>query len=492
MFSESINRMLTESIIVFDREEHNRIAAGSLIDENIVDEHRNSIANESKTLPISNEPGIIKSFLLRGGIASLGEYYTFVYMYGQKLKLQVDTGSASLIVAGESCQNCTSRSLLKWNEQDAIPCDGKICYQCFPGSSKCGFRLRYGDDSPQYNLEASGVVVRTSIALEKNGPFTNPVDVYVIQKEIGSWPKKVDGILGMAFERLNCNPTCLPVAWRALAPPMQTQGFMICFGDKSGIVRFYSKEYKRNPKAKYVKLQIIGDPRMYYAVHSRGLAIAEGAQSQKFLLFKYIPSEDLASRSIGIVDSGTTLLIIPDSMWNSLVSYFQEKYCHLDGVCGSPSIFDRPSANQAVCLTHSPYETFPTLGLVVGGAVLRLPPSLYFIQYKKNIYCLGIQPGPIMVIGDAVLRGFTVYYEPDAVIFSSDRSELCGAVEGLDEAEIASLVDRSAHIGYVHHDFAAYGILKRLSSLAILLFVLYVMVHAWRRYMRRRLGYTEI
>ena len=189
----------------------------------------------------------------------------------------------------------------------------------------------------------------------------------------------------------------------------------MCFGDIDGTMWFYPANIKRTGKR--IKAAVIGDPRMYYAVHTKGLAISNEDDEKHFNLFHYAPIQDPKVKSFAIVDSGTTLLIVPKPTWDSMVAYFQNKFCHLPGVCESPSIFERPNDYEAICLTESPYESFPTLGIVIGDAVLRLPSSLYFIEYKKSVYCLGIQPGPVMIIGDSVLRGFTVSYETKDVIF---------------------------------------------------------------------------
>ena len=428
---------------------------------------------------------------LQGGIATLGEYYVNAFIDGQKMRLQVDTGSASVIVVGEGCANCTSRSVLKWNKADSVPCDGKTCFQCYPGSEACGFRLKYGDDSPQYNLEATGVIVQTRARLRKDWIDSSDVTVYVIQREIGMWPKKVDGILGMAFPRLNCNPTCFPPAWQSLAPEGST-AFKFCIGDKGGKLSFLGRSSKNESKPRSIKLPILGNPKMYYTVASRGLGIHEPRDDSKnrFSLFTSPDAgNEIGPHSVAIMDTGTTLLIIPQSSWRLFVRYMQTRYCHLPGVCESPSLFDRPGINQAICLTESPYETFPTLGLALGDGVVKLPPSLYFIRYEQNIYCLGIQGGPALVVGDALLRGFSTIYEPDSVTITSHRDADCGEVSGLVGDD---LVIETAHFDIAHQSSGGPSPAQRAISLGILLATLYFLVQTWRRYMRRRMGYAEI
>ena len=446
--------------------------------------------DEENNVPSSSTDN---EFLLLGGIASIGEYYVYAYVDDQKLRLQVDTGSSSLVVAGNGCANCSSRSLVKWNREDVVPCDGKICSQCFDGTDSCGFRLKYGDDTPMYNLEASGVVLQTDVRLSKDGENISKVTVYVIQKEVGLWPKKVDGILGMAFEKLNCNPTCFEPAWHSFAPANAQGGFDICMGDVGGKLSFFGKRSSKTSATAHdeLRLDILGNPKMYYAVRTRGLAIEDSNEEDRFFLFTG-PSPGGSAQRFAIVDTGTTLLIVPQAIWNSFVNHMQSRFCHLDGVCGYPTIFDHPQSNEAVCLTESPLDSFPTLALILGDGAIKLPPSLYFIRYEHSVYCLGIQPGPVLVVGDAVLRGFTVSFGPDTVTFTSqDREEGCGEIFGFKPKEDL-VIPHVGHIGIVHHQMSTYSFVRGLISFGILLVLLYILVQAWRRYMRRRLGYTEL
>lgn len=52
---------------------------------------------------------------------------------------------------------------------------------------------------------------------------------------------------------------------------------------------------------------------------------------------------------ITIVDSGTTDIIIPSTMFQSLSAIFQQHYCNLTGICGTFSIFQ-----HRYCIYSSP------------------------------------------------------------------------------------------------------------------------------------------
>lgn len=67
-----------------------------------------------------------------------------------------------------------------------------------------------------------------------------------------------------------------------------------------------------------------------------------------------IPQKNV--RGISVLDSGTTLLILPQDIYTNLVSTFQSKYCDLPGVCGPVNIFQ-----PGVCLNTSEVIFFLSL-----------------------------------------------------------------------------------------------------------------------------------
>lgn len=354
------------------------------------------------------------------------------------------------------------------------------------------------------------------------------VDAYFIMQESGRWPKKVDGILGLAFERLNCNPVCYEPAWMKIFP---SKTFTMCLGDENGLLSFPTLEDEAtlasvanvvNPlattattsKLKHqLKVPVLGSPRTYYVVPSMGLAVVKDLSHLRsdnhpdneingdFLLIAKSPSvmknhsQSKTNNNMGeaIVDSGTTLIIMPDAMWDRLVSYMQYNYCHLPGVCGSPSIFDAMDANsgQVPCLRGSPHEVFPTLAFMMGEGALLVPPSLYFIRYKEDVYCLAMQRGgmEMLVLGDALLRGFSVTYSPDAVHFSSHREEGCGKVDGLFDKDdlVVPQVKGRVHYAYVpdHGD-------RKFASLMIFFFVILSFYTLYKICYRRRRDYVML
>lgn len=74
---------------------------------------------------------------LKGGIATLGEYYADFYIGTppQHVRLQVDTGSSSLIVTSKQCETCRARKSASGGVYDigasesasTVGCDSSLC-----------------------------------------------------------------------------------------------------------------------------------------------------------------------------------------------------------------------------------------------------------------------------------------------------------------------------------------------------------------------------
>ncbi len=105
---------------------------------------------------------------LLGGISKVGEYYTQIFMGGQRVRVQVDTGSSTLALPMAECSRCLRTDLrynMKLGNGRWVSCTNKLCRPDMCGAHKCkhcsardaccanknpnacGFRLKYGDGS---------------------------------------------------------------------------------------------------------------------------------------------------------------------------------------------------------------------------------------------------------------------------------------------------------------------------------------------------------
>jgi len=236
--------------------------------------------------------------------------------------------------------------------------------------------------------------------------------------------------LGLGLPRLNCNPTCSPPAYEAVLNDEDTSiwGFGMCLGDVGGklVLGSIGKEEKLyHGTLSSVPMLSTGLFGTYYSVGLAGISV--GGEPIKST--SYSPPRQ------AIVDSGTTLLLLEKDIWDTLVQFFQARFCSLPGVCTEETIFDR-----GVCLTQPP-QGFPTLSFDFEGVRLDLPPSMYFIQYKADVFCLGIQPAnDRTVLGDTFMRAFYTFFDlaRRRVAFARPNRQLCGHVNGSHTSELGS------------------------------------------------------
>lgn len=119
-----------------------------------------------------------------------------------------------------------------------------------------------------------------------------------------------------------------------------------------------------------------------------------------------------------IVDSGTTLLIMPDAPYNTLVSRVKAmcSSVNLPGVCNvqsGKSIFD----GYCYRMTDAQIKSFPVLAaLVPGWGQLTINPHNYIISAgQQSAYCWGIASGGsgMTILGDVATIGTNTIYDID-------------------------------------------------------------------------------
>mmetsp|Transcript_37315 Transcript_37315/g.60673 ORF Transcript_37315/g.60673 Transcript_37315/m.60673 type:complete len:441 (+) Transcript_37315:173-1495(+) len=392
---------------------------------------------------------------LKGGIAKLGEYYVEMEIGtpGQIVRVQADTGSSSFIVtsnqgslvvrdeerarvyrANESATStdvsCAS-DLCGTNTCNSRTCGADVCADennaCCSANvpDACGFFLEYGGDT-NYHVTASGVMTQDTLKL---GELTlENITFYRTLNETGPWPSKVDGVFGLGYPRLNCNPTCTEPVYDIILSAlgnnsMDNHIFSMCMGDSSGMLVLGSDGSDHDlfkGSLHYVPVLSSGLFGAYYTVGISNILVG---------LEGIAPAASTVPHQ-AILDSGTTLLLLEQSVWDGMVKHFQSRLCRLPGVCAAKSIF-----KPGVCLVSIP-KGFPTISInLVGGIRLILPPNLYFIKYKtadgEIAYCFGIQPAghERTVLGDTLLRGFHVVFDlpKQRVGFAEPNTEVCGS-----------------------------------------------------------------
>lgn len=365
---------------------------------------------------------------LFGGMVAVGEYYAKVYIGGQMLRVQIDTGSATLAVPLKQCTHC-KRGDLRYSLEDSnstiaeyISCEHDECspntcsYDCGKCSSakaccskaddsNCAFYLNFGDGSG-----AQGMLVRDQFAW---GGASFPVTFGGIASDSDDFERsQVDGILGMAYSPLACNPSCITPTFDAMRNTISSMKdyFTICITEDSG--RIVLGDYDPTMSSKsvseitWVPLQL-STPPTFYSFPIVGK-------------FKMDEKEiDLPDFSRAIVDSGTTLIVVSEDTFDVIKKQFLSNYCDVPGLCGSDSWFQ---AAHCTKLEEDELLKLPTLTIPLTGFDLKLGPKSYMINYSSkgpDFWCVGIMSlngmsgGVDVILGNVVMNKYVTIYDRD-------------------------------------------------------------------------------
>ena len=92
--------------------------------------------------------------------------------------------------------------------------------------------------------------------------------------------------------------------------------------------------------------------------------------------------------SIVLLESTSTAITLPERLFDMFKRELQESYGDLEGVTDG-SVFERKGIQS---INH-----YPTFDLQLSGALLHLPPQLYFMK-KNDLYYLQIQASNYSVL----------------------------------------------------------------------------------------------
>lgn len=352
---------------------------------------------------------------LLGGMVAVGEYYAEVLIGGQMIRAQIDTGSATLAVPVHECASCRRgdkrydiRKSVK-NRGRRIDCSDSVCtpgkcmgYACGACSSdtqaccarsdttKCGFHLSFGDGS-----FARGMLVEDVLTF---GDVEFPVVFGGIDEDSPDFERsQVDGILGMAYPALACNPSCVRPTFESMIDHLGMKPvFQICITANSGriVLGDYDSSIMKGPPT-WVDLSL-GHPPTYYTVRLKGSLEVNDVEVP---MLKY---------KLGIVDSGTTLIVLARTNFDILVTHITSNYCHIPGLCGVGSWF---RAAHCTKIEEEHRRQMPKIRFRMEGFDIVLGPDEYLINYESkgpDYWCVGIMSLPALSGNIDVIFGNTV------------------------------------------------------------------------------------
>lgn len=381
---------------------------------------------------------------LYGGMVAVGEYYARVKIGGQTLRVQIDTGSATLAAPLKQCTNC-KRGDMRYAVEDStsgiahyVSCDhdecqkgtcGYGCGKCSSiqaccaksNSSNCAFHLNFGDGSG-----AKGMLVRDEFEW---GDIKFPVTFGGIASDSPDFERKeVDGILGMAYRSLACNPSCVQPTFDAMLKQEEKNGmkdlFAICITYDSG--RMVLGDYDPTLSTKsisWVRLHL-SQPPTFYSFPLQGDLQVNGK------------SLSLPEYSRAIVDSGTTLIVFSTSTFNAFKSHLLKHYCDVPGLCPSGDNESWFQAAHCTRLRSEDYKKMPTLTFKLEGFDVVMEPSDYLINYASkgpDLWCVGIMAldamsgGVDVILGNTVMKKYvTIYDRENSRVGFAESDTKCG------------------------------------------------------------------
>ena len=406
---------------------------------------------------------------LLGGIIGVGEYYTEIWLGDYQLRVQVDTGSSTLAVPITGCKSCHKHGRYykldpQKNKEDvvdvlgkgqAIKCldrrckvdtcgygcnvcsvEGACCSKIHP--FECGFSLRYADKS-----SASGSLITDEV--EIGGLKSNVTFGGILENSKSFERKQVDGIMGMAFESLACNPTCIEPVFDSVVKRNGIRNvFSICMNREGGVLHLGGIEnstIREGEQLDYAPL-LRSLPMKYYRLRLNGHVYLQDKNGEKEKVderkVKFKRRVKLPNFKRAIVDTGATLIVVSTLAFNTLKQDFQSHYCHIPELCGSISWFQN---GMCVSLSSEDLKKLPTISFAVGDerekdrhVMLEFEPEEYMIEYYrggKNYRCIGIMGldgiGGLVILGNTVMQKYiTVYDRENYQIGFAKAARNCG------------------------------------------------------------------
>ncbi|GJQ11430.1 hypothetical protein GpartN1_g3221.t1 [Galdieria partita] len=394
-----------------------------------------------------------------GGVVSVGMYYVELDVgCGQVIHVQIDTGSSTMAVPLSECVNCKQHDRRydfskcpNATRGEKIACDSDICgantcYSSYCGTcsastaaccsqvdnSKCGFILRYGDGA-----FAQGTVIHETVTIAN---ITFKTYFGGILKDSPSFElTEVDGVFGLAFPSLACNPTCLNPVFDDMVQKglVERDIFSIHSDLENGVLilggsddRFYDGTLQYSPL-------INTDDPDFYEVECEEVTVS-GTRI------------DLPHFKTAVVDSGTTLIIVSLDSFLALKRYFQAHYCNVSGLCGEDGDPDLSWFDPDYCalLEDSEIRQLPNIEFhLKNNVLLTLEPEDYMLKVESpnvltgevEIYrCLGIhymqhleRMGNDMILGGTILQRYYTVYDREQMRLGFARAKRWSDVKQL-------------------------------------------------------------
>ena len=302
----------------------------------------------------------------------------------QEVRAIIDTGSANLVVMGPGCEGC-----------DAVDYQPELSTTALaPGAA---FTVTYGSAGLGATTTTDMVGLPCGDAVEAS---------FGVATEVDHLPSS---ILGLAYQSL---------AEPADAPLTPWFDAMV----EGGLLSDIFSLRLCGPEGSGSHLKLGG---MDESVDASALAYTPIVEERYYAISP--PSFSMGEAALGegaatsVVDSGTTLLLVPQSVHQALVSALKAA-AEAQGVSAQiPEGVWTESASDIsarATLTEAEVAALPPLTMTLQGEAtgdtfqLQVPPERYFRRASSGDVYLGVRPGPGMtILGQVFMEGLDVVFD---------------------------------------------------------------------------------
>lgn len=312
----------------------------------------------------------------------------------QPFTVLLDTGSALLALptSGCSCDSGTPNSPLA--STTPVPCSASGCQACCASNvcptDQCAFSVTYADNSG-----INGSLITDTVTF--GGLSAQCTFGGITQETTGFVAPFADGIMGLSQNgAIACSPSCVtPVFDVYVQQGLVTNAFAF-FLDFTGTGTLTLGGTDPSlASGPFVSTPLVGSD--FYGVTLNALKLDGTTVATGF--------------GQTILDTGTTLIQLPTSAYNALVSQFQNNFCNLVGTCGAQTVFGNN------CLRNlNDALAYPNLQFSLDGVEITVPPRAYFLPTTDNgrtVYCLGINGwnNDLTILGYTFMRGQYIFFD---------------------------------------------------------------------------------
>jgi hypothetical protein len=327
----------------------------------------------------------------------------------QALDLQIDTGSSDFVIAGSECTNCGVARPFRCNA--STTCHTQLCGSHRP-YHVCKFQMTYGGGG---YIEGDVMSDQFRLSVEE-GSLTSAVYIDLVRR---CRPAKFfsshyyNGIFGLGPD--TDTGSTLPSPLKMILEEQHLPNIIAIYTGSTikkvaGVLTLGGVDPHAYVGAiRYTPMVRRGCEAWMYCAEVRSLVVNGRT---------VVP--DPRDFGVTLIDSGTTLTLLPRHVMRQIREFFQRHYCHLPLVCKpkGATIFDGKCIKAPVLPVGFPVMEWSW----DGDVTLKVPPEAYFIKETSNKgkatkFCFGLEgvesvPGnPDSTLGDTFMAAAYVVFD---------------------------------------------------------------------------------